>query len=253
MRLIFFGTAAAVQTARDGNVCFALASEGSSLLVDASGSPAQNLSRAGIDPLALEALALTHAHTDHLYALPSLLHCLRLAGRKRPLKILCSPATAARAWALCAALELLQKPGIFPISWITAEEAETRLEDGMAVRLFPVAHSIPTSGVKVARDSSVLVYSADTAPCPRLTEETRGAAVLVHEATGPVSMEEALNRDGHSSGRQAGLLAREAGVQALYLCHFDYQRHSPSEAELEAAAAFKGAVIIPELFSAYEI
>src|SRR5262245_62411428 len=48
------------------------------LLIDAGGSTYQRLLRAGLDPLALRGVFLTHSHADHINGLPVLLFQLAL-------------------------------------------------------------------------------------------------------------------------------------------------------------------------------
>ena len=50
------------------------------LLIDAGGSTYQRLLRAGLDPLRLRGVFLTHSHADHVNGLPALLFQLSLAG-----------------------------------------------------------------------------------------------------------------------------------------------------------------------------
>ncbi len=245
MKLVFLGASGAVPSADDGNVSFALAAGEASLLVDASGNPAQSLLRAGFDPLALDALVITHAHTDHIYGLPSLVHVLWLMGRRKPLRVLSNAATAERARSLCGVLGLLEKPRLFPIEWIMDEGLDTALPGGCSLRLFPVEHSVPTSGLRVTHQGRLLVYSADTRPCPRVAAEAAGAAALVHEASATAEWEAALNEAGHSSGRQAAEAARAAGAQTLFLCHFDRAKAAPADVRREAAALFAGRVVVP--------
>jgi ribonuclease Z len=253
MRLIFFGTSGAVPSAGSGNVSLGLVLDGCCLLVDASGNPVQSLLRAGIDPLELEGVVLTHTHIDHLYGLPSLLHALWLMGRTRPLRFFSNSATAEAARGLFEVFQLTSKPGLFSLVWETGEELETLLPGGALLRLFPVEHSVPTSGVKLTEAGRALVYSADTGPCRRVAAEASGAAGLIHEASACAGDEDRLNRAGHSSGRQAAEAARRAGVKCLFLCHFDLKRSGAEEVRKEAAESFKGRLVVPELFSAYEI
>jgi ribonuclease BN (tRNA processing enzyme) len=65
MKLIFFGTTSAVQTANNTNVSLAIIHKNEAVLIDASGSPFQSLLHAKINASDLGALVLTHGHPDH--------------------------------------------------------------------------------------------------------------------------------------------------------------------------------------------
>lgn len=253
MKLIFFGTAGAVPNEDNGNLSFGVAAGSTSLLVDASGNPFQSLTRAGFNPSELDGVILTHIHTDHTYGLPSLLHALWMMKREKPLVMVANPFTAAFARDLGNLFGLLNRESLFTITWEEMEEGRLVLSEAVAVELFPVEHSTPTSGVKITTDTADLVYSCDTSPCRRVVEKATGAQVLIHEASGTRELEMRLNQAGHSSARQAGQIAARAGAKTLFLTHFDYRGTlRESDLEVEASRSFSGDVIVPELFKGYE-
>lgn len=254
MKLIFHGTTGAVPTKENANVSFSVIAGGCSILVDASGNPVQHLLKAGINPINLDVLVLTHAHPDHIYAFPSLIHNLWLLKRKNPLNIITNQDTKITAQQLCDVFSLLTRDELFPIEWITLEEGTVDILSGVAIKLFPVSHSISNSGVKISTATASLVYSSDTAPSDRVIQEAEGTTALIHESSGRERDEKTLNAAGHSSARQAGEIAEKAGVETLYLCHFDArQGSSPDELQDEAQKVFTAKVVIPDLFMAYEV
>ncbi|CAL1378215.1 unnamed protein product [Linum trigynum] len=96
---------------------------------------------------------------------------------------------------------------------------------------FPVVHCPQAFGVALKaadRFNSVdkpipgwkIVYSGDTRPCPELVEASRGATVLIHEATFEDGlMEEAVARN-HSTTKEAIEVGDSAGAYRLILTHF---------------------------------
>ena len=105
-----------------------------------------------------------------------------------------------------------------------------RLEDGREVG--------PEELVGPSRPGRTVVYSGDTRPVPALVEAARGADLLVHEATFIDEEKERAVETGHSTAREAGRVAREAGVRQLVLTHISprYTRDAPellSEAQEE--------------------
>ncbi|XP_050382334.1 tRNAse Z TRZ4, mitochondrial isoform X2 [Argentina anserina] len=65
-----------------------------------------------------------------------------------------------------------------------------------------------------------LVYSGDTRPCPALKEASRGATILIHEATFEDGMvDEAISKN-HSTTEEAIEVGNSAGVYRIILTHF---------------------------------
>ncbi|KAF8027580.1 hypothetical protein BT93_E0480 [Corymbia citriodora subsp. variegata] len=96
---------------------------------------------------------------------------------------------------------------------------------------FPVVHCPQAYGVVLKASQRLnsdgkliegwkIVYSGDTRPCPELTEASRGATVLIHEATFEDSMvDEAIARN-HSTTEEAIQVGAAAGVYRIILTHF---------------------------------
>lgn len=259
MKFAFAGTSGGIQTASSGNTSLILAESETSILVDVSGSPAGALAACGIDPVHLGGVILTHAHIDHLYALPSLLHNLWLMGRKEPLPILGSGPTLEIAQRLCGLFALEKKPGIFAFDWrITGPGTDLRLGP-FSIGTFAVRHGLPTMGLAVSAAGGKLVYSADTAPLDGWPSGAAGAGVLVHEAAGLGDSEESHNASGHSSARQAALaaavlagMAPDAPPPCLMLCHLPAGEVLAGQMRLEAQNFYHGPVCIPAPLRLYD-
>jgi len=95
-----------------------------------------------------------------------------------------------------------------------------------------------------ARPGRRVVVTGDTRPCEATIEAARDADLLVHEAT--FSEEEASRavETGHSTAREAALVAAQAGVRRLVLTHLSarYTRDT-SDLERDAKAVFPNTVI----------
>ncbi|XP_076898358.1 tRNAse Z TRZ4, mitochondrial-like isoform X1 [Bidens hawaiensis] len=96
---------------------------------------------------------------------------------------------------------------------------------------FPVVHCPQAFGVvlkgmdRVDKNGEIIpgwkiVYSGDTRPCPELVEASRGATVLIHEATFEDALvEEAIARN-HSTTAEAIEMGNSAGAYRIVLTHF---------------------------------
>lgn len=70
-----------------------------------------------------------------------------------------------------------------------------------------------------ATPGKAVAIFGDTAPCVGALALAKGVDVMIHETTLDASMEEKANSRGHSSTRQAAMLAKEAGVGKLIMTH----------------------------------
>lgn len=259
MHFVFLGTAGAIPSpARDTTSLVVVAPEGA-VLIDCGGSPVARLRRAGVDPLALTHVLITHIHPDHAYGLPALLQNLLLLGRRHPLAVRCRPEHVEPLRQLLSVFRLWERPGLFPLdlSGIALDEGARAFALGtLAVSTTPNDHGpMPNFAVRVdagSADGRGVVYSSDTAPCDRVVALARGTHTLVHEATFP---HRDRGRFGvHSTAREAGEVAARAGVRRLILTHIEADYHGELQALAdEAGQTFGGPVEIAREFEPYPL
>ncbi len=92
------------------------------------------------------------------------------------------------------------------------------LQHGRAVQVGDRTVS-PEEVVEPPRRGRRLVVTGDTRPCRETALAARGADLMVHEATFGDEEEERARDTQHSTAREAGRVAREAGVKRLVLTH----------------------------------
>jgi ribonuclease Z len=113
---------------------------------------------------------------------------------------------------------------------------EVALDDGRVIQ--------PSVLVGPKRSGRLVVITGDTRPCAATIEASRGADLLVHEATFGDEEAERAVETGHSTAREAAQVACEAEVGRLVLNHFS-ARYSRDAGELEeqARSVFPNTVI----------
>ena len=259
MRFVFLGTSGAV-AGRDRDTTSIVFEEPGRppVLVDCGGSPAQKLMRAGVDPVALGRVIVTHIHADHAYGLPSLVQTLFLTGRTAPLRIACREEHETALRSLLGVFGLLERPGLFPIVWEPVPPREGFVLDGgggLTITASPNAHgSMPNIAVRFPPSASgaAVVYSSDTEPCAAVETLARDAHTLIHEAT--FSERRAGRFGAHSTAAEAGGVAARAGVRRLILAHIDAGHHHELEALVEEARKhFSGEVEVARELDPYTL
>jgi ribonuclease Z len=102
----------------------------------------------------------------------------------------------------------------------------------------------PADLVGAPRRGRSLVYTGDTRPHLAVIEASRGADLLVHEATFGGDEQDRAKETGHSTSAEAARVAAEAGARRLVLTHISsrYNRDT-SELLAEAKAVFPETVI----------
>jgi len=228
-RLWILGSGTALPSAVRDNTYLALEAGRACWLIDCGAAPYQRLLQAGLVPLKLQGVVLTHSHADHLYGLPVLLFQLALAGRRSVLPIYGLPETLRVTRQIVAAFELGEH--CVPHEWLALEDGSdiNVLPDGAgAMQVWQVEHSRPAVGVRIAAPNGcVAAYSGDSEPCPGLVELARGARWLIHECT------VAQPLPGHSTPEDVARTAIAAGAERIGIVHYDPLYVLPQQELLE--------------------
>jgi ribonuclease Z len=119
-----------------------------------------------------------------------------------------------------------------------------KLHKGETVTLPDGRRIGPDDLVGKPRSGRTVVFSGDTRPVPALQEASRGADLLIHEATFCHDENARAVETGHSTAQEAATIARDAGVRQLVLTHISarYNRDAP-ELAAEARAIFPETIV----------
>jgi ribonuclease BN (tRNA processing enzyme) len=120
---------------------------------------------------------------------------------------------------------------------------------GISIRFSRTDHPVETLAVRADADGCSIAYSADTGPRWSATSLGDGIDLLVCEASLSIADE---GKAPHLSGRQAGAMARAAGVARLVVTHVvpgaDAEQH-----RRDAEAAFGAPVELATTHALFEI
>lgn len=189
--------------------------EGHALWVDAGTGTFANLQRhEGV--LDVDAVILSHRHPDHIVDLYPFFYA-RMFHPERPrgLPVYAPQGVFDHLKALLSDQGSDDLGRVFDLRPV--EPGETFESGPFRVDTAPMAHPVPTLGMRIQADGTALAYSADTGPTDALVGLARDAALVLSEATWD---EPRTGADPiHLTGAQAGEHAARAGAGGLVLTH----------------------------------
>ena len=227
-----------------------LVSDGSfNSLIDIGSGVLRRYAATGLDLSQLDAVLLTHYHTDHCADLAILLFALRnprYEGRG-PLRIIGHQglrkllANLERTWPWVSAkgYELLVEeiePGNFDLGPFQAEA-------------FRIEHTPESLGYRIGSPGGpVAAFSGDAVDCPGLRDLARDADLFICDSAFP-SSDPGI---GHMTPTEAGQAAAEANAKLLCLTHF-YPECEGHDLIAEAKATYPGKVVMAEDLMVFEL
>lgn len=201
-----------------------------------------------VDPLAVDAVLLSHLHADHCIDMASyyVLRKYHPRGAQPRIPVWGPKGTARR---LARAYDLPKRPGM-------RQEFEFHRYRGL-LRIGPFAitpvlvdHPVEAFGFRIEADGSVLAYTGDTGPTDALLDLADGVDLLLAEASFRSQDENPPHL--HLSGADAGAAASDAGAQRLVLTHIP-PWHDAAGILADAKGAYDGPIELARPGAVYEL
>lgn len=247
------------------------------LQFDAGRATVLRLEGAGQDLTELDALFITHHHSDHIVGVPDLIMTRWLDDVLREgqadLPIYAPHGAAATiiermldVWEveLTGRQQHTQKPNIpkMDVRRFTPSKTEVTIVatfGDVTVSAISVEHDpvVPAVGYRIDTPDGSIVISGDTAICRQVADLSAGVDVLIHEALRPAALGGVLsNFDAimayHSECSEVGALAQTAGVDTLVLTHLLPAPETPQdkaayESDIRSGGFFGKTVVAEDL------
>ncbi|HZK25512.1 MAG TPA: MBL fold metallo-hydrolase [Oscillospiraceae bacterium] len=208
---------------------YLLQDDGVNVLLDCGNGVLSRL-RYHCQPGELDAVMLSHLHSDHSSDVMILRYALQINGRQNtesPLKVY-APPQPKEEYARLAYKNYLQSQPLSADSKLTIGKLQFTFSKGV--------HAVPSYVITVTAEGKKLVYSGDTAYFPALVEAVQGADLFLCEANF-LKSDLQLGNPNHLAAYQAAEVAKAGGVKQLVLTHHHPER-DPQQALAEAQAVF---------------
>jgi ribonuclease BN (tRNA processing enzyme) len=264
MRVTVLGKSPSWQDA--GGACsgYLIQDEGVSVVVDCGNGVFAKM-REQIDYVDVDAVVISHLHSDHFLDLVPFAYALTYAPRQQPVPVPPWPGTdhpaRPRLIAPPGAGETFRRvvgswgnedliEGAFELE--EYEESSTPEVGPLRFEFHLVPHFTETFAIRVGSQNGggTLAYGADSSPSQELCKFVKGADLLVIEATLP--RPERTGIRGHLTPAEAGQHAKEAGVKRVVITHISDELDE-TWARIQASNAFGGPVQVAREGAVYEV
>lgn len=183
----------------------------------------------------VDAVVITHRHSDHCVDLNGLLRVRHYGERTHDrIPLLCPPDVAE----LVDTLE--PEPRLADLFDVHALPGSHRVGP-FRVDGVPLPHHVPNAGIRLTTSNRTLAYTGDTGPDPALADLGRDADLYVMDATLQAEPPPDKPRNLLTAG-EAGHWAREANARRLMLTHF-WPGNDRGVSLRQAAATYAGEVM----------
>jgi ribonuclease Z len=273
LRITLLGTGSPIPDPSRAGPSTLVRSDDTTLLVDCGRGVLMRLAGAGVLPPMLDAVLVTHLHSDHITDLGDVITTnWVMSPGPRPLRVYGPPGTREVVDGTLASLapdiryrlahhdDLTEGPVVEVVEVRPGEQFEV---GGATVRVGETDHRPvePTVAFRVETAGRSVVLGGDGVPCAGLSELCAGADAYVQTVIREDIVRMIPNAriqdilDYHSSVQQAGQTAAAAGVGTLVLTHYvpPLQPGQEDDWRALAAAHFGGTIVLGDDLTSVEL
>jgi len=239
MQLTILGSGTAIPVADRFPAGYLVTTPRQRLVVDLGPGVLRRLAQADVSLREVDAVLLTHYHTDHCADLAAMLFALRsphFAGRP-PLHVHGAPGLRRLVETLTTAWPWLAPRG-YELVLHELAPGEFTLGD-TTVQALPIRHTAQSLGYRLTTPAGSIAFSGDADTCDELVALAADVDLFVCDAATP----DGQKLDGHLTPTLAAEHAERARARHLVLTHF-YPECLGHDLATAAAARFHGQVTV---------
>jgi len=192
----------------------------------------------------VEAVLISHLHSDHVAGLFDFLLHTFITGRKRRLVIVSPPGLRRLLRAVVDVKGTVVDPSsLYDLELIEGDHVQTTV-GRWTIQAKALDHSVLDLGFLLQTDGVSVFYTGDTRePSPA---RALRADYLIHEATYPDQFSARAREFGHSTGSQAAETAAAMGARRLLLNHVGDLPDADVEIAREAKRIFPDSLVVED-------
>lgn len=248
MRVVFLGNGEAFDE-RYPNHSHLVFSDKTVMMLDCGDSAVRELWKYTKDHSMLDALYITHRHSDHLFGVPNLLGRMCEEERKKPLAIICSEQIKSDIERLCEHSYFGINSYGFDINFLIAEDEKSVQFNDLKLTFANTLHTAYDLAIRIEDGKHVVCYSGD-GPFDEGTEKLyKDADILMHECY----MYDVRIR-GHVAAVDVFEMAKRCNVKCLALSHFKRAFNDETRKKVQEAIPSTGLkIILPQPQEEYQL
>jgi len=242
--ITFLGTSAAIPTKHRSLPSIHVKLDKTAILLDCGDGTTKRIVDSGRSIFKINAVLLSHLHSDHLFGLPALWNSMSLLKRTQELQIYGPKGTFETIRKL---MDVDSREIPFVISIKDLEPNDTFNIGKVSVSCAKAEHGVPALAYRLESDGKSMVYTGDTKPSKNIEKLAKDANVLIHDSTflSPNDAE----RYNHSTPEQAAKVAKNANVGKLVLTHLSQKHRNPTDFIEQARTNFDNVILAEDLMT----